>query len=70
MTDSSHDRRNARRAEIKVRLRRVRGAMTDEEFEGLVSGVMRTAERFADIDAGPEAGWRHGSSRREPGQRE
>src|SRR5689334_18167897 len=50
MTDSWDDRRKTRRAEIEARLRRVRGAMTDVEFERLVSAVMRTAERFADID--------------------
>jgi hypothetical protein len=40
------------------------------DFERLVSAVMRTAERFDDINAGPGAGWRRGSSQQEPEERE
>jgi hypothetical protein len=38
--------------ELRARLARVRGPMTDAAFEDLVSAVERTAERFALIDAG------------------
>jgi hypothetical protein len=66
MTDAADDRRRARRVEIEARLRRVRGAMTDAEFERLVSAVVRTAERFDDINAGTGVGWHRGSSQGEP----
>lgn len=36
-----------------ARLDRVRGGMTDIEFAQLVTDVARTAERFAQIEAGP-----------------
>jgi hypothetical protein len=37
------------------RLAKVRGQMTDEEFAKLVADIGRTAERFAEIDAAPDA---------------
>ena len=46
------ERRRELRAELVARLERVRGQMTDAEFESLVSDVERTAQRFAEIDAG------------------
>jgi hypothetical protein len=50
----TYDLRDVRRrdlaAEITVRLSRVRGVMTDAEFARLVADVVRTAERFAEID--------------------
>jgi hypothetical protein len=45
--------RRERRAELVARLTRVRGQMTDTEFERLVASVERTTARFAEIDAGP-----------------
>lgn len=36
-----------------ARLERVRGRLTDAEFEELLTAVERTAARFAEIDAGP-----------------
>ena len=36
-----------------ARLQRVRGQMTDAEFDDLVSAIERTAARFAEIDAAP-----------------
>ena len=36
-----------------ARLQRVRGTMSDAEFDELVSAVERTAARFAEIDSGP-----------------
>ena len=53
MSDFIDERRKLRRAKIEARLARVRGALTDAEFERLANAVMRTAERFTDIDAGP-----------------
>ena len=47
------ERRRERRAELVARLTRVRGQMTDTEFEKLVASVERTAARFAEIDAAP-----------------
>jgi hypothetical protein len=47
------ERREKLREELTARLERVRGQMTDAEFDELVSSVERTAARFAEIDAGP-----------------
>jgi hypothetical protein len=51
-----HDGKNERYqqllAAIAARLDRVRGGLTDTEFAQLVADVARTAERFAQIDAG------------------
>ena len=55
MSDAWAERRNTLRAQIAARLRRVRGAMTDADFARLVDDVVRSAERFAEIDAGPGA---------------
>jgi hypothetical protein len=35
---------------VRARLTRVRGALTDEEFERLIADVVRTAERFVAIE--------------------
>ena len=51
-------RRQRFRAELTARLQRVRGQLTDEEFEELVNSMERTAARFAEIDAGPHRLWR------------
>ena len=40
------------KAGVRARLARVRGALTDEEFERLVADVVRTAERFVAIERG------------------
>jgi hypothetical protein len=44
----------SRRAEfqttIRARLERVRGSMTDGDFERLIADVVRTAEQFAAIE--------------------
>ena len=55
MREPRDDRRRQLRAELVDRLARVRGRLTDAEFEELVSSVERTAARFAEIDAGPYA---------------
>ena len=47
------EHRRELRAELVARLSRVRGQMTDAEFDALVSDVERTAARFAEIDARP-----------------
>ena len=47
------ERRQQLRAELVARLQRVRGGMTDAEFDDLVSAVELTAARFAEIDAAP-----------------
>ena len=46
------ERRKELRADLVARLKRVRGEMTDAEFDELVDDVERTADRFAEIDAG------------------
>lgn len=46
------ERRKELRADVVARLQRVRGEMTDAEFEELVDDVERTARRFSEIDAG------------------
>jgi hypothetical protein len=55
MSDAWAERRNTLRAQIAARLQRVRGAMSDADFAHLVDDVVRTAERFAEIDAGTGA---------------
>ena len=50
------ERRQQLRAELTARLERVRGHLTDAEFDELVTAVERTAARFAEIDAGPYRG--------------
>ena len=35
---------------VRARLTRVRGALTDEQFETLIVDVVRTAERFVAIE--------------------
>lgn len=35
---------------VRARLTRVRGALTDEQFEKLIADVVRTAERFVAIE--------------------
>ena len=49
----------ARRAELKAtiesRLAKVRGALTDAQFDQLIADVVRTAERFAEIEKKPGA---------------
>ena len=44
------------RAALAARLERVRGGLTDAEFAHLVDDVMRTSERFEQIDADHCAG--------------
>ena len=46
------ERRQELRASLVARLARVRGQMTDAEFDELVDDVERTAWRLAEIDAG------------------
>ena len=45
------DRRQELRAKLVARLERVRGQMTEAEFNELVNDVERVARRFAEIDA-------------------
>lgn len=47
------ERRQQLRMERIARLARVRGRMTDAEFDELVRAVERTAAQFAEIDARP-----------------
>jgi hypothetical protein len=53
MRDARDPRRQQLRTELIARLERVRGRMTDAEFDALIASVERTAARFAEIDAGP-----------------
>ena len=55
MQDFRQDRRHALLTELAARLNRVRGNMTDAEFAQLLADMVRTAERFAEIDATPGA---------------
>ena len=48
--DAREDRRQAMVRTITARLARVRGNLTDAEFAELLGKVLRTAERFAEID--------------------
>jgi hypothetical protein len=54
MDSSREERRQQLWDELVTRLERVRGGLTDVEFDELVTSVERTA-RFAEIDAGPSA---------------
>ena len=51
MQDAREVQRQRLRDELRARLARVRGPMTDAAFEDLVSAVEHTAARFAEIDA-------------------
>jgi len=55
MPDRRDPPRQQLRVELIARLERVRGLMTDAEFDTLITSVERTAARFAEIDAGPLA---------------
>jgi hypothetical protein len=44
------ERRQDARTELVARLQRVRGELTDAEFDELVRDVERTAQRFSEID--------------------
>src|SRR5689334_8699854 len=44
------ERRQEVRAKLVARLQRVRGQMTDAEFDNLLKDVERTARRFSEID--------------------
>ena len=52
MRDAREVERQRLLDELRDRLAKVRGPMTDAAFEDLISAVERTAERFAEIDAG------------------
>ena len=52
-TDSMREeRRQELRTALVTRLQRVRGQLTDAEFDELVNDVERTARRLTEIDAG------------------
>jgi hypothetical protein len=53
MPESREERRQQLRAELITRLERVRGDMSDAEFDNLVTSLEQTAARFAEIDARP-----------------
>ena len=53
MGDKQDERRGQLMVTIAARLAKVRGQMTDAEFGRLLAEVVRTAERFAEIDAKP-----------------
>ena len=53
MDDDKDEWRCQLTATMAARLERVRGLMTDAEFAQLLTQMVRTAERFAEIDAGP-----------------
>jgi hypothetical protein len=53
MPESREERRQQLRAELITRLERVRGDMSDAEFDNLVTSLELTAARFAEIDARP-----------------
>jgi hypothetical protein len=44
------NRRAEFQATIRARLERVRGSMSDPDFERLIADVVRTAEQFAAIE--------------------
>ena len=49
-----HDQRRQRLyATMAARLERVRGGLTDAQFAQLLAEMVRTAERFAEIEAKP-----------------
>ena len=53
MLEDREKRRHKLRDELRTRLERVRGAMTNADFESLVRDVERVAARFDEIDASP-----------------
>ena len=55
MGDQSDDRFARLQSTIAKRLERVRGTMTDDDFERLVADLARAADRFARIDSDPLA---------------
>lgn len=55
MQDDRDDRHRELMATMAARLSRVRGQMTDAEFGQLLADVVRTAKRFAELDAKPDA---------------
>jgi hypothetical protein len=53
MSTDRDARRRELAAELTERLARLRGQMTDSEFDQLVADMVQTTERFAEIDARP-----------------
>ena len=53
MPETREGQRQRLEDELRTRLARVRGNLTDAAFEELVRDVERSAARFAEIDAGP-----------------
>jgi hypothetical protein len=53
--DADDVRRDAFKAMLRKRLQRVRGRLTDDQFERLLADVARTAERFTAIENAPGA---------------
>lgn len=51
MRDRREERRQQLRSELIARLERVRGELSDAEFEELVTSVEQTAARFAEIES-------------------
>jgi hypothetical protein len=49
--DQMSERSEQLRAALAARLERVRGTMSDEEFSHLIDDVIRTTQRFEEIDA-------------------
>ena len=66
MTDGREARRERFRAELVARLLRVRGDLTDAQFDELVERVERTAARFGEIDRGRGRGLPYFGSKRRP----
>ena len=52
-TTDPETRRRDLFAEFTTRLTRFRGRLTDAEFEQLIADMVRTAERFTEIDERP-----------------
>jgi len=55
MQDAADDRLRKLTAALTARMSRVRGEMTDAEFAQLLTDMVRTAERFAEIDDMPSS---------------
>lgn len=53
MHDAADDDRRKLAAALSARMSPVRGEMTDAEFAQLLTDMMRTTERFAEIDDRP-----------------
>jgi len=51
MLEPSSDRSEKLRGELAARLERVRGNMSDDDFRRLVADIVRTAQRFEEIEA-------------------